>query len=206
MDRSVAPRNETKNATARRKELVDKAALLFDRNGYHDTSMDDLATEVGLAKPSLYHYVSGKADILSQIHEEFIEQLISRQSERDARAMSAAEQLKEIMSDILELMETHRGHVRVFFEHHRDLPTATRRAVRDRRDHYERSVVQVIERGIDDGEFRATDARLVALTMFGMCNWAYQWYSPKGSLTTHQIAEFMWGVLVNGISATSDQD
>ena len=73
----------------------------------------------------------------------------------------------------MELMETHRGHVRVFFEHHRELPAEARGPIRLKRGRYEKIVEGLIGEGIELGVFRDTDPHMAALATFGMCNWAY---------------------------------
>ena len=62
----------------RRQQIISLAAGLFDQSGYSSTTMDDIAREVGVAKPTLYHYFPSKDDILHAIHEEFIDLLMSR--------------------------------------------------------------------------------------------------------------------------------
>lgn len=184
-------------ADEKRRELVDRAAELFDRAGYHTTSVSELARAVGISKPTLYHYVSGKDEILFWIHEEFIDLLIERQGSR--RGMAAAEALSEVMADVLSLMETHRGHVRVFFEHYRELSVADRATIQVKRDRYRALVEAVVARGIRDGELRAVDPRLATLALFGMCNWAYQWYRPDGPLSSRELAEVFFDLLFNGL-------
>ena len=58
-------------------------------------------------------------------------------------------------------------------------------------------------RGIKSGEFRKVDPRLTTLAVFGMCNWAYQWYQPKGKLKPRQIADFFASLLFEGLAADS---
>ena len=48
---------------------------------------------------------------------------------------------------------------------------------------------------------RQTDAHLATLAMFGMCNWAYQWYRPGGSLRSREIAYQFWNYLIYGLGA-----
>lgn len=112
----------------RRQQIVDAAAELFDKVGYSNTSMEDIAAVVGVAKPTLYHYFPGKDAVLLEIHEEFIDLLNRQHAERVAAELGPEQLLLEVMADILELMRTHRGHVRVFFEHHRELPPEARAA------------------------------------------------------------------------------
>lgn len=188
-------------ADRRRLLIVAKAADLFDDVGYTQTSMDDIARSVQMAKPTLYHYFSGKDEILFSIHEEFLDLLISRQGEREALELPASGEIFEVMADILDLMDTHRGHVRVFFEHHRELPDDKRAVVAKKRSEYQAYVTRLIEKGIRDGEFRPTDAVLTTLAIFGMCNWAYQWYSTDGELSPREIAGRFWDLLQAGVAS-----
>jgi AcrR family transcriptional regulator len=183
----------------RRRQIIDVAASLFDSHGYNSTSMDALAEAVGIAKPTLYHYFRSKDQLLHRIHHEFISLLMERQQERERAGGDPAEQLRSIMRDIMRLMETHRGHVRVFFEHHRELPPDLRAVVASQRDAYQASVERVITRGVASGVFRPLDARLTTLALFGMCNWSYQWYQRGGPLPAEGIADEFVNLLLNGI-------
>lgn len=183
--------------------IVREAAGLFDAHGYHQTSMDDLAAAVGIAKPTLYHYFDSKASILSEIHRQFIDTLLDRQRRRSTLDLVPSEQLRSVMEDILGLMDSHRGHVRVFFEHHRDLPPDHKSAVRAQRLEYQSMVEHIIRAGISAGEFRDVDPQLTALAVFGMCNWAYHWYSSSGGRTSEQVARFMWTFALEGLAVPS---
>jgi len=141
------------NADAKRREIVAEAAVLFDRDGYHAVGVGQIAEAVGIRKPTLYHYVSSKDELLTRIHEEFIDLLLERQAARPDGG-PAADELRAVMSDVLELMETHRGHVRVFFEHHRELPDEARHEIRRKRDLYQAGVERAIARGVASGELR----------------------------------------------------
>lgn len=58
-----------------KEEVVRQALLLFKKQGYHRTSMSDLATACGLLKGSFYHYFSGKdalmKEVLDTVHQYF---------------------------------------------------------------------------------------------------------------------------------------
>lgn len=162
--------------------------------------MADLARAVGIEKPTLYHYFKGKGEILFWIHEEFIDLLVEKADARAATNPSAAEELLGAVGDIVALMETHRGHVRVFFEHHRELTTAQKETIRKKRDAYEDVVRRIVERGVADGEFRQLDTQLSTLAIFGMCNWTYQWYRADGAYTTDEIAYQFYDLILNGLA------
>jgi len=161
--------------------------------------MEEIAADVGIKKPTLYHYVSSKEQILFLIHEEFVDLLIAAQRDRAAVTQSPEELLLGTMTDILQLMDTHRAHVRVFFEHHRELPHDLKAVISKKRDEYFDHVCNVVLRGMADGQFIVPDARLAALALFGMCNWAYTWYRNDGGYDADLIARWFWGWLITGL-------
>jgi AcrR family transcriptional regulator len=186
---------------ARHRQLVERAAALFDEVGYHNTSVGDLAEACGIRKPTLYHYFKSKDEILFWIHEEFIDLLLERQRSRDDLGLPAREALLEVMCDVLDLMDTHRAYVRVFFEHHRELSGDAKVAIRNKRDAYQASIERLFDDGIAQGDFRGVDPRLATLVLAGMCNWAYHWYQPGGPLTSREIATEFWQILMQGFQA-----
>ena len=177
------------SAQERRKDVVGRAAALFDGFGYSSASMADIAHEVGIAKATLYHYFKGKDEILFDIHEEFIDLLIAQHRERSTSVTRPREQLLGMMTDILDLMETHRGHVRVFFEHYRELPRLQQETIRQKRDVYESMVEEVFAAGISQQEFSNLDVRLSTLATFGMCIGSYHWYRAGGPMSTRRSPE-----------------
>ncbi|WP_328773149.1 TetR/AcrR family transcriptional regulator [Streptomyces sp. NBC_00286] len=52
---------------ARRRQILDGAALCFARNGFHATSMQDVLKEVNLSAGAVYRYFSGKDELINAI-------------------------------------------------------------------------------------------------------------------------------------------
>jgi AcrR family transcriptional regulator len=182
----------------KRQNIVSNAAQLFEKDGYHRVSMTDIANAVDLAKPSLYHYYKSKADILFAIHEQFFDpRLAAAEAVAD---MPPREALHALIVDMMALMDTHRPHLRTVFEHHGELEGDQRTTVLDKRDRYEQILQDVLARGVKAGDFRKINPRLSALAVFGMCNWAYQWYKPGGTASA-EIADVFFDLLTNGLNA-----
>jgi len=188
-------------ADARRAHIIKLAATLFDQRGYASVSMEQIAVAAGLAKPTLYHYFRAKEEILRGIHEAFIDVLLARQEERLRLALAPEDQLLGAMTDVLGLMETHRGYVRVFFEHYRDLSAPVRAEIRVKRNRYQQLVWNAIAEGIGDGTFRDVDPDAATLAVFGMCNWAYQWWRPGSGMDSALTAQKLWDIVIRGLAA-----
>ncbi|PWI20036.1 TetR/AcrR family transcriptional regulator [Streptomyces sp. Act143] len=60
---------------ARRRQILDGAAICFARNGFHATSMQDVLKEVDLSAGAVYRYFSGKEALIAAIVEEVLGQV-----------------------------------------------------------------------------------------------------------------------------------
>lgn len=188
-------------ASGRRSFIIDTAARLFDEHGYHSTSMEDIADGVGLAKPTLYHYFRSKDEILFEIHAAMIEMiLVSHEQRLPGQAGRWGELLKAMIADVIRLMETHPGHLRIFFEHHRELPASYKKTIRSKRNRYRDHVRDVIVNGIRDGEFREVDPDLATLAVLGVANWTYQWLYPAGEYSAERVTDAFYSYLVDGLA------
>ncbi|MFJ6571762.1 TetR/AcrR family transcriptional regulator [Streptomyces sp. NPDC091292] len=58
---------------ARRRQILDGAAICFARNGFHATSMQDVLKEVDLSAGAVYRYFSGKEELIGAIVAETLE-------------------------------------------------------------------------------------------------------------------------------------
>lgn len=62
---------------ARRRQILDGAALCFARNGFHATSMQDVLKAVDLSAGAVYRYFSGKEELIAAIVTEVLEEVRS---------------------------------------------------------------------------------------------------------------------------------
>jgi AcrR family transcriptional regulator len=189
----------TAEATQRRAEIIRVAARLFDEKGYHNTGMDDIAEAVGLRKPTLYHYVKSKTEILVWIHSDVMSGVLERLEGYVADELDPREGLRRVIADILEIMDTRPGYLRVFFEHHREIPEPLRTDAIRSRDRYQWLVESIIQQGIRQGVFRKVKVRTATFALFGITNWSYQWYKPGGKQSYLEIADELLDIYLKGI-------
>jgi AcrR family transcriptional regulator len=52
---------------AAKTKIIEAARKVFTKKGYHDTTMDDIAKEIGVSKGALYSYFKSKEDLLQEI-------------------------------------------------------------------------------------------------------------------------------------------
>lgn len=194
------PKVDVEQTLRRKREIVQGAARLFDRVGYHGVNMSMIAEAAGVKKPTLYHYISGKDEILFMLHELFIGTL---RKNADARLESGAdglEVLRGVVLDTFKLIHDYPGYMRAFFEHFRELGPKQRAEIAVKRDEYVGLITGVIENAMADGLINEADPRLTAHCLFGICNWAYQWYRPSRDPPPEELAEQCWEIFLRGMA------
>ncbi len=169
-------RGQSEAHDEKRMEIVESCAHLFDKVGYHKASMQMLADEVGLGKPTLYHYFRSKAEILYAIHELHMDALMRGLEDLTRSDLHPSERLRNVCTDILRQIAEHPGYVRAFMDHYPDLEGDMRKKIRLRRADYLKAVCDLIEEGIKSGYFAPCNIEVIAYGFLGMCNWAYKWY------------------------------
>jgi AcrR family transcriptional regulator len=191
---------------SRRDQILNAAAELIAVHGYHKTSMDAVAIAVGIQKASLYHHFDSKEAIVIALHQSINDMLFELHRVRtEVGSTTAGRQLFEIMMDIVSLAETHPGHLRILFDHYRELPEAMHALVSTKRKAYRDIIIQVLKRGMAEGEFGDIDVDFAARAVMGLCDWATQWYRPTGSLGARAVAERTWKLLIVGLGSSKSK-
>lgn len=187
----VRQRNE-----ARRLDILRAAARVFRRRGIAAAGMREIAEEAGLSPGNLYHYFSGKDEILLFCQERTLERMLS--AVKEARG-TAAERLRAVLQahvhSMLDELESATAHLDV-----EALPESMRAQMIDKRDAYERAIRAIVADGVKSREFAHCDAALVTRAMLGAVNWTARWYRPDGPQTPSEIAQALSDYLVKGLT------
>lgn len=175
-----------------RDELLGKAAELFARRGFANTTISDIARELGLSRSSLYHYFRSKDEVLrSLIQETTVAAYDMLARLRDDPSLSATERLKRAILSSVERRLAGGSRMRVLERLEGDMPPEMLEQFNRVRRQILQFYVDLVEEGIRSGEFRLVDTKIIAFAVLGMCNWTAWWYSPAGSRSADQIATAM---------------
>ena len=93
MARADVPKNTPKSAR-RRRELLDAAQQVFERCGYFETRVADIASEAGVAHGTFYTYFDSKDDVLHTLVDGIADELITAASTPVERPSTPIEALE----------------------------------------------------------------------------------------------------------------
>jgi AcrR family transcriptional regulator len=182
----------------RRADILDAAMHSFREEGYHETTLDDIAGRLGIQKTALYYYFPDKAALLYECHRVSLRELDGVLASTRKMGDSARERLGFLIREHIRVMtETLEGSPSAFEVsalhplHQRDIIAG--------RDCYERGLRELVGEGIDRGEFRAVDVKTVVFAILGSVNWIARWYKPGGPMNAAALGEQFADYLVGGL-------
>jgi TetR/AcrR family transcriptional regulator, cholesterol catabolism regulator len=174
----------------RQDEVARRAARVFARRGYDQTSVQELAEAIGLAAGALYHYFSSKEQLLIRICDQLLDPLLDQAQELIGADDEPERALRELVRLWVGHVIEHRDNMLVFQqERHMIEHGAQWRSVRANRKRFEQLVEQSLARVQADRDDVRWDRRIALAALLGMVNHTAQWYRPVGRLTSEQIAD-----------------
>ena len=194
------PRGRARGYDDQREQILARAAKLFARRGYTATSMNEVAEACGVSKPSLYHYVQDKQQLLVEIAAAHIARLEALVDEVAAETHTPEQRVRRLIAAFLAVYANSQAEHRVLTEDVKFLQPADRRRVLDG----ERKVVAAFADAIAEARPALRDHNLdkpLTMLLFGMMNWMFTWLKPRGEFSHADMAPVVAELFFGGLGA-----
>ena len=186
--------------TSRRAEILDTFIRQVAERGYDQTSLDDIANEIGMSKSTIIHHFGAKAQLMREVEETYMRRQIDALQLMWSRLETPPERIAAVIytSALLHRLE-------------RDSTVATQREivqlandpamkdVRKLRRKVERLTQVEIQGGVDSGVFRKIDAESATMQLWGFLQWMWVWFDPRGRRTPEKVAADFVDVFLGGL-------
>jgi AcrR family transcriptional regulator len=179
--------------------IVTIAGELFDLQGYNQTSLQDIAESVGIARPSLYHYFNGREQILAAGVDRLTERRNDLVSELHREQGDPAERLKTIVMKFGHFVVANPEWVRVVLRDAPALPVETASRDFESRMAFFKLLVEVVREGIERGQIRPLEEEATALSIVSALS-ALNWqYAANLKQTPAEFTKSTTDLLLHGI-------
>lgn len=176
MAEQPAPRPRRRlRAEERWEQILTVSAELFSSKGYHGASLDDIGERLGIQKAALYHYVRSKEDILVEIYDRMLTKAEAQVLPIAGEPFAPDERLRRMVSRYIGLMIEQADMWSLIHYQQNALPADSYDATLRRKRAFEKTFEKVIREGQASGLFKPMPARLMVLSLFGMCNYVHYW-------------------------------
>jgi AcrR family transcriptional regulator len=185
----------------KRDAILRVAVGMFLSEGYHRTTLNEIARRLNITKPALYNYFGSKEEILVECYRLAHEMFEASLAKRDVNNGNGIDRLRAtIRAYALIMMQTF-GMCLVRVDD-RDLSREAREEVRTAKRRYDDAVRACLTQGIADGSISPRDAKLAGMIVAGALNAIGLWYRPEGEASPEEIADEFAARLTEGMAAS----
>jgi AcrR family transcriptional regulator len=194
------PADRQKEREIKRDAVLRAAAQAFNENGFHKTSLDDVAERLNVTKPTIYYYVKNKDQILFECVRIGLEMLEDASVQIEGTNQTGLSKLIALWRVYVQIVTEDFGRCLILVGED-PLPPSTRKELRALKGRIDRRFRSVIAEGIEDGSIRPCDPKMAAFAAAGALSWIARWYDPHGPLDPHGLADQMIDLLVHGVGS-----
>lgn len=181
-------RSPEENFEMKRRLLLQEAGRAFSENGFHNTTLDDVAAALHITKTALYYYFRNKNDILLacceigfDIGNAALNQALTLPGTGLDRLVSFARlYVANIGREI--------GACAVMSEL-KSLPVDDLRLMMQRKRDFDGRMRELVVSGIEDGSIGECDPLMAVNWLMGAATTLSRWYRPDGRYTPDQIGD-----------------
>ncbi len=195
-DGAVASREEQREL--KRRAALRVAARIFNDRGYHGTSLDEIAEEIGVTKTALYYYFKNKEALLYECLKLSYDCGQTARLECEERGGTAYDWLCYLYKRLMERLMEERGAFTTS-ANIKALPPERQEELLERRRQLDRYSRMLLTQAVEEGSIRSIDVRITSNYFLGAVNWMLRWYNDEDK-TPQEVAEIFLDLLMNGIA------
>jgi AcrR family transcriptional regulator len=192
----------------RRAQIIEAALACFTRQGYVNTTMDDIAAESGLSKGAIYWYYKSKDDLF----EAAVNSVLERVAEKSKTAIMACETATErlrvgarSMVEVCREIEGYFGLVVEFWtqsQRREEVIAFWARMITQ----YRQAITAIFEEGVQVGEFKPVDTDALAWMILAAYDGLAAYHMMMPDIDMDQISEGFIEALMKGLKANGESE
>ena len=186
-------------SNVRTTEVIVKAAELIREKGFEATTVNDISRATGLTKGGLYHYISGKRDLLYQIMRFGMEMLEAEVVDPVREIDDPEEQLRTLIRLHVQLIATGKGALTTLQEETQGLEPKHRKEILAQKRAYFDFVREMLEGIKRKRRLGKLDTAVATFSILGMVLFFARWYREQGKLDPAQVGDQIADIALGGI-------
>lgn len=204
----MSPRTKEQSARIReerRRQILDAARQVFSGKGFDNTNVSDVAAAAGVSQGTIYHYFDSKDDLFMAVFEDWLATCVYQaDAESIGIADTAADRLRAFAHATAQTMSASADFIPVQMEFWSHM--LRNEVIRERFQlifaELRTFLGQVIQAGVASGEFRRTDAEMLAAIAIAVYDGLIlQWLADPDSVDWQQASRVLVETTLSGLLA-----
>ncbi len=183
--------------------ILRTAARVFAEKGFHSTSMRDIARATKVSLAGLYYYCASKDELLFLIQDNCFGRVLGRLEERLKETDEPVARLRLVVENHLSFFAANMSEMKVLSHEADALGGELYARVAGKKQQYTRLVRRIlasVQTAQPDAR-RKIDLTVATYALFGMMNWIYNWYDPRGKLSVDDLVDNITRLFLAGFLA-----
>lgn len=182
--------NRDEQFEQKRQAVLRTAARTYSKRGFHETTLNDIADELNVSKPTLYYYFKSKDDILFECHRIAVEAITDGDTPMPtATQMNGHDRLVEFLKRYVRMVVDDFGTCLVMTGTNALEPENRDTVIKNHRRRIDTMLREILDDGVKDGTLDCPDPKLSAMFIFGAMNWIPRWFHLDGTLTLDDLIQ-----------------
>ena len=182
--------------------ILRHAARIFAEKNYHSTSMRDISRATNVSLAGLYHYCKSKEELLFLIQDHCFGRVLERLEERLEEADDPQGKLRIFIENHLSFFAANMAEMKVLSHEAESLAGDLHAHVSSKKDKYTKLARKILGEIQQPQEGSAqVDLTVATYALFGMMNWIYNWYDPRGKLKVTELVDNVTRLFLHGFVA-----
>jgi AcrR family transcriptional regulator len=182
--------------------ILRNAARIFAEKNYHSTTMRDISRATGVSLAGLYHYCKSKEELLFLIQDNCFGRVLERLEERLLEVEDPLSRLRIFIENHLSFFAANMAEMKVLSHEAESLAGDLHTRVSTKKDSYTKLARQILSEIQARPENKSeVDLTVATYALFGMMNWIYNWYDPRGKLGVSELVDNVTRLFLRGFVA-----
>lgn len=194
-------RTRSQNYDAIHLGILTHAAALFSAQGYTRSSIADLADACKLSRGALYHYFDSKEAILFAILDAHIREMIQKVENAISGGGPTFTQFQNVIRAVVEVNAKSPNEQRVLIHDLSFLDDDEQQLLKKLERQLVDVVTDLLVRLDAEGRIVKRTKKIYAMILFGIINYTYTWYDPKGGVGPQEFADTAVDLFLNGFAS-----
>jgi AcrR family transcriptional regulator len=180
-------------------KIYSVVAHLFAHNGYHSTSMREIARELGMNQSSLYHYFKSKEDILYKLMNDAMDDAMATLEEICAADLAPEDKLNRVLGFYIRYYAGDQERLILLVNEKNSLTEAYRRRLVRKERRYVRLFKDIFEELAGHDRIKEIPPSVAIFAFLGMVHYTIKWYHKDGQVSLDELADSFLEIFTKGI-------
>jgi AcrR family transcriptional regulator len=185
----------------KRKKILDAAAFIFSKKGFHQARMDEIASLAGVAKGTLYYNFSSKSMLFSATVTEGLESIIEQITQSLDSDRPFKEHFKTLIDNMIALYLKNNKLAKILLnELSAGIDSKVLAEIESVQNRFMGFIAELLEKGQEGGVLKSMDVNTASIAVVGQIDSLCKYHLRNpGRISKDQIADTLYSILSTGL-------